>query len=127
MNFITHDTAYSLYPRATFLENTSLIFDDVSRYTVPCDNDELAILKYMNRGWTFAYIPVQSELSSLQSERSFARRSFEDAHTWSIKIVPIIYEKREALYNCPMEKMWWLTEVSKSKYFSKSYTLSHIR
>ena len=44
MNIITHDTAYSIYPQATFIKCCSLVYD--RRWRSP---DALA--KYEWRGW----------------------------------------------------------------------------
>ena len=45
MNFITSQAAYSLYPRATFTERTSLPFE------ISTIGDTQALAKYENRGW----------------------------------------------------------------------------
>ncbi|KAI0341020.1 hypothetical protein BDW22DRAFT_1296455, partial [Trametopsis cervina] len=70
MNFITHTTAYSLYPRATFEDTKSLVLLDT-----PLQSH--ALQKYQERGWTLVR---QLHFPDFDLDLSF--RSLVDNRTW---------------------------------------------
>ena len=83
MNIITHDTAYSIYSWATFIECHSLVYD--RRWRSP---DALA--KYERRGWM--QVPYLEVADYENPSSSFARgpRRLGDRKCWTIKLLPIL-------------------------------------
>ncbi|KIM47322.1 hypothetical protein M413DRAFT_440763 [Hebeloma cylindrosporum] len=84
MNFITHEKAYSLYPRATFEERRSLIclFSTAARAR--------AWAKYTERGWTMLDGITGDDFHDLDSSLARGRRYVGDSKTWTIPILPKI-------------------------------------
>ena len=83
MNLITYDTAYSLYPRATFEERRTILFGDSKS-----SSTFTALQKYEDRGWEV----VESSLFTdelrgpVQSVRGDSIRFVNDSTSW---IVPL--------------------------------------
>jgi len=84
MNFITHEKAYSLYPRATFEERRSLtcLFSTISRAK--------AWTKYTERGWTMLEGVTGEDFHNLNSSLARGPRYVGDSKTWVIPILPKI-------------------------------------
>jgi hypothetical protein len=83
MNFITSDSAYSLYPYATFIRQHALSFASHR----PCD--QAAITKYANQGWSFTSNRLPMDTG--QAQRWFflgKRRRLVDRHTWRVSLNP---------------------------------------
>ncbi|KAF8176015.1 hypothetical protein BJ912DRAFT_987673 [Pholiota molesta] len=70
MNIITHDKAYSLYPRATFEDYRSLMFSNSN------DREENALKKYASRGWTTIMLS--------------SARYLGDRGCWTLPILPAL-------------------------------------
>jgi hypothetical protein len=83
MNVITHDTAYSIYPRATFIERRSLVCK-----RLPSSIDGRA--KYEQRGWM--QLPYLTADDYDNPSSSFARgtRRLGDRKCWTITLLPIL-------------------------------------
>jgi len=81
MNLITHDKAYSIFPRATFENRRSLMFvkDD--------DSTVKAREKYEERGWTFVK-RFEIEQHDLFSGFGKGIRRLGDSKCWSISLDP---------------------------------------
>ena len=84
MNFITHDKAYSLYPRATFEQHRSLVF---LRGTAARDK---ALAKYTERGWSTLNRITGGDFHDLNSAFARGPRFVGDSKTWTIPIFPRI-------------------------------------
>lgn len=98
MNMITHDTAYSLYPRATFDSRLALVCPSTGP---PQDGP---IDKYHKRGWRMIYelpteppaTPATAQLSTPEArdlaaaEPSFipGTRWIDDHHSWVLPLPP---------------------------------------
>jgi len=84
MNFITHEKAYSLYPRATFEERRSLMCHSstISRAK--------AWAKYTERGWTMLDGITGDDFHDLNSTFARGPRYVGDPKTWTIPIHPKI-------------------------------------
>ena len=91
MNFITHEKAYSLYPRATFEERRSLtcLFSTISRTR--------AWAKYTERGWTMLDGVTGEDFHDLNSSLARGPRYVGDSKTWTIPILPKIDAPLEGL------------------------------
>ncbi len=81
MNIITHDKAYSFYPRATFDEHRSLVCrPDVETETLK---------KYKDRGWAMSGLSDMPELDHpIYSTFPFGRRYVGDPCCWKIPVTP---------------------------------------
>ena len=84
MNIITHDKAYSLYARATFVERRSL------KYSSEGVAQEEARQKYVDRGWPM--IESLPESDFLRPKASFfpGYRKVGDARCWTTPVYPIM-------------------------------------
>jgi len=82
MNFITHDRAYSLYPRATFEERRSLM------YGTGTASRKKARAKYVERGWTMLDGITGDDFHNLNSSLVRGPRYVGDRRTWAIPILP---------------------------------------
>lgn len=98
MNIITHNAAYSLYPRATFESRLALVCPS------PGINQNKAVEKYSSRGWNMIYeLPTHRPSSSLTaslsspetrdlaaSEPAFVSGSrwINDGHSWFFPLHP---------------------------------------
>lgn len=83
MNVITHDRAYSIYPRATYIERRSLV----------CNRSEISFeerSKYESRGWI--QVPYLEAHDYNNPSSSFARgsRRLGDRRCWTINLLPTI-------------------------------------
>ena len=81
MNIITYNTAFSLYPYATFKNRKALMFDVQTHSTE-------AFNKYAYRGWTMLpNPPIPSHTSSLPSLFSIgSQRNLSDKYSWVIQL-----------------------------------------
>jgi hypothetical protein len=85
MNIITHDKAYSLYPRATFEDYRSLMFSNSN------DREENALKKYASRGWTT--IMLSSAVTQATAARyrfTTGERYLGDRGCWTLPILPAL-------------------------------------
>jgi len=82
MNFITHEKAYSLYPRATFEERRSLILPSRT------PSHESACAKYAKRGWTMLHRIMGDDFHNLNSSLGRGPRYVGDWRTWTIQVLP---------------------------------------
>jgi len=84
MNFITHEKAYSLYPRASFEEHRSLtcLYSTIARTK--------AWAKYTERGWTMLDGITGQDFHDLNSSLARGPRYVGDSKTWTIPILPKI-------------------------------------
>jgi hypothetical protein len=85
MNAISHDTAYALFPRATFEERRSLVC------TKSAQRREIALEKYGARGWRVLTRLSRHERQDSRSSFHVAKRSVQDCCTWrlSLPLLPL--------------------------------------
>lgn len=85
MNLITHEKAYSLYPRGTFKERRSLALyrEDSNEEAAKIGRD-----KYVARGWTLVEELTQDEMADPTSAFSSGSRFVGDSKCWTIPILP---------------------------------------
>jgi hypothetical protein len=80
MNLITHNKAYSIFPRATFKDRCSLMFESKVRDSMVKARD-----KYEKRGWTFVEGYEIQQHDPLSGFRKGIRR-LGDSKCWSISL-----------------------------------------
>ncbi|KAJ6632211.1 hypothetical protein B0H10DRAFT_2206605 [Mycena sp. CBHHK59/15] len=82
MNILTHDHAYCLYPRSTFIYKNAVIIETVGA------GQEDGRQKYIDRGWEMIKAPPMSVLASRGSELSIraGTRWAGDTFTWTIPL-----------------------------------------
>lgn len=85
MNFITHEKAYSLYPRPTFEERRSLHSSDGSWRK---DSQAVARTKYAARGWVIVNRLTQAEIDNRTSAFAYGRRVVGDQYCWTMDLLP---------------------------------------
>ena len=83
MNFITHDKAFSIHPRATFIERQSLVYD----FSLKAFK---ARLKYTFRGWTQIQSPPATHITTSFSSFRRGLRRVGDRKCWTINLDPIV-------------------------------------
>jgi hypothetical protein len=83
MNLITHNKAYSIYPRATFFERRSLTHLHPTK-------DFKALLKYENRGWTLVHSFHPKDYASPSSSFAVGPRRLGDKRCWTIDLLPVM-------------------------------------
>jgi len=98
MNIITHDKAYSFYPKATFEERLSLMISTEG------SKQDTARAKYVSRGWGMITSPSLSELSNPKSPFSPAKRYVGDSQCWTI---PLKHEHASYLPEGFIESNTW--------------------
>ncbi|KAF8961522.1 hypothetical protein BDZ97DRAFT_1828663 [Flammula alnicola] len=81
MNIITHDKAYSLFPRGTFEERRSLIYIADNRCAA-------ARAKYASRGWAQSRDITRDEFDDPRSAFSRGDRFPGDSKCWTMPILP---------------------------------------
>jgi hypothetical protein len=89
MNFLTSDTAYSLYPHATFNLRVALSFAGLSQ------SDQDALGKYAERGWSF--VSHRFPLNMRDSHQWWylgRRRRPTDRYAWRI---PLVEQSKEGM------------------------------
>jgi len=84
MNFITHEKAYSLYPRATFEERRSL------KFLLRTAARDKAYTKYTERGWKMLDGIAGEDFHDSKSSLARGSRHVGDSKTWTIPILPKI-------------------------------------
>ena len=94
MNVITHDTAYSFFPWATFEERPSLVCLDGD------DIREKAFRMYSDRGWTFVTLndlrrqKIRSPYLSFEVGREYNKeisaRFVGDRRCWKVPLSPVL-------------------------------------
>ncbi|KAI0339888.1 hypothetical protein BDW22DRAFT_1335607 [Trametopsis cervina] len=94
MNVITYDTAYSLYPRATFEDMTSLVVLDNASQKAP-------LAKYARRGWSLVRKPSVPDFNL-----DLSVRSMQDRRTWRLCLRGLTGEA-PAPYIHPAEVATW--------------------
>jgi len=79
MNIITHEKAYSLFPRGSFEERRSLMISTEG------SKQDAARAKYVSRGWTMVERLTEAELA-LKDKSAFssAKRYVGDTQCWTI-------------------------------------------
>lgn len=82
MNLITHESAYSLYPHATFEERRSLVISTEG------SRQESARNKYRERGWTMVEAGQDEDIRNARSDFTPRRRYIGDSRCWTIPILP---------------------------------------
>ena len=82
MNIITHNNAYSLYPKATLEDRQSLMISTEG------SNQDAARDKYIARGWSMIENPLPEELARRKSPFRPAKRYIGDSRCWTIPIEP---------------------------------------
>lgn len=85
MNLISHEKAYSLYPRGTFNERRSLIFH---REGSSEEAAKVAREKYVARGWSMVEGLPQDEAMDPTLAFSAGSRYIGDSKCWTIPILP---------------------------------------
>ena len=85
MNLISHEAAYSLYPRGTFKERRSLAF---SREGSSEDSAKAGRDKYVARGWNLVETSTQDEINDPTATFSAGSRYVGDSKCWTIPILP---------------------------------------
>ena len=83
MNIITHDKAYSLYPRATFVHNHSVVLE-------PWSPAERALEKYSKRGWTQITVKDAKENPHDAAVFPAGGRYVGDKSCWVLPVYPEI-------------------------------------
>ncbi|KAF7333505.1 DUF607-domain-containing protein [Mycena venus] len=83
MNIITHDNAFALYPRSTFITNEALVVETVGA------GQEAGRQKYIDRGWQM----IRSPSVDCRSELGVRLvRWVGDHFTWTIPLPPLPVE-----------------------------------
>lgn len=80
MNFISYDTAYSLYPYSTFCDRRSLVWGFISQ------RERDAAGKYATRGWIVKHHLVKTDYVVLPSELEIKKRTVGDPLCWSFHL-----------------------------------------
>ncbi|KIK62227.1 hypothetical protein GYMLUDRAFT_165247 [Collybiopsis luxurians FD-317 M1] len=84
MNFITYETAYSLYPRLTYEDKSNLCVD---RGCLGSDRVKLAIQKWARRGYPVLPRLPREHLLAANSDLSVSNnRHVGDIHCWALNI-----------------------------------------
>lgn len=84
MNLITHERAYSLYPRATFEERRSLVISTEG------SKQETARKKYTERGWIMVKTGQDEDIRNARSDFTPCQRYIGDSRCWTIPILPML-------------------------------------
>jgi len=84
MNLITHNKAYSIFPRETFEERRSLVYANHPESAVQ------ARAKYEQRGWQFIAEVQTDESSNSISGFTNGSRHLGDSKCWTIPLIPEI-------------------------------------
>jgi hypothetical protein len=101
MNILTHDTAYSFFPRATFEDRISLSLSQGSR-------NESALTKYANRGWTILEWITSADLSNRKFLFPQKLRYVGDTDCWKMPIFPqFVPNQPSSSLNISMESNSW--------------------
>ncbi|KAF8900276.1 hypothetical protein CPB84DRAFT_1815433 [Gymnopilus junonius] len=82
MNVITHDTAYSLYPIATFEQKRALVISTEG------SKQDTARTKYSERGWDMVERLTYDEVNDPRSAFAPGSRYVGDSKCWKIPISP---------------------------------------
>ena len=112
MNLITHNKAYSLYPRPTFEERRSLVHhaNTVER--------ERALKKYEDRGWAIIKKITQEESKDRTSAFYSGLRSVGDKKCWTLLLSPKL-----DLPTGHMETNTWALSYSRGLDVSMTYRI----
>ena len=84
MNFFTGDTAYSLFPKATFEEQRGLFTgarDDISYNEIQ---------KYQERGWSYSEQISYEQQNDPNASLQYGRRALNDSRTWVLTLHPVL-------------------------------------
>ena len=85
MNLISHEKAYSLYPRGTFKERRSLVH---SKEGVGEEAAKVARDKYVARGWEMVETLMEDEIMDPTSAFAAGSRYVGDSKCWTVPIFP---------------------------------------
>lgn len=89
MNLITHEKAYSLYPRGTFKERRSLaVYQEKNAEAIYKKATKIARDKYVARGWTLVEALTRDEMADPTSAFFPGSRYVGDSKCWTIPILP---------------------------------------
>jgi hypothetical protein len=114
MNLITHKRAYSIYPRATFIEQRSL----ANAYRDGSHCDENMLRKYTERGWKqLRHLDVK-EYTNPTSSFKKGIRALGDRHCWTIDLKPTIDAEEDY-----MESNTWNLEYLPPRSRQRSYNI----
>ena len=80
MNFISHDTVYSLYPTSTFIDRHSLVWE------IPSNPEHEAAGKYERRGWAVYDFLDVNIMAGRPLELGTLTRHIGDSMCWSFKL-----------------------------------------
>ncbi|KAI5896036.1 uncharacterized protein SCHCODRAFT_02491722 [Schizophyllum commune H4-8] len=78
MNVITFRSAYSFFPRSTFIKKIGICFDE--------DISQSAAAKYTSRGWSLVNELDEAEYYELGGEIRRGERYVGDSWTWTIDL-----------------------------------------
>ncbi|KDR77818.1 hypothetical protein GALMADRAFT_65576 [Galerina marginata CBS 339.88] len=88
MNIITHEKAYSLYPRATFDERRTLSYVPDPTEDNGHEKRQVALQKYTSRGWTVVDRITDVEFRDPRSAFASGERHLGDFKCWTLPILP---------------------------------------
>lgn len=128
MNFISSDTAYSLYPIATFENRSSLGMPS-------SQSSPEAIRKYVRRGWRIYFTPPPSDVADPEASPfslGYARW-VTDAHTWIMPLDQTGVQARPPLsrtsapLTCDPVRFngWWVAQRPKMDVYECHYYPVH--
>ncbi|KDR69023.1 hypothetical protein GALMADRAFT_145762 [Galerina marginata CBS 339.88] len=88
MNVITHEKAYSLYPRATFDQRRALSYIPPATELNDTEARKIAQLKYVSRGWQIVDQITDDEFRDPGSVFAPGERHLGDSKCWTLPILP---------------------------------------
>ncbi|KAF8194110.1 hypothetical protein BJ912DRAFT_959383 [Pholiota molesta] len=115
MNIITHNTAYSFFPRGTFAERRALSCISVSDETMA---NTIAQNKYRSRGWTIDQHITRDEFDDPTFAFARGLRYVGDAQCWTIPILPQI-----EIPVCEIESNSWLVRYDETLFLQMKYSI----
>ncbi|KAI0825484.1 hypothetical protein BC629DRAFT_1277090 [Irpex lacteus] len=102
LNFLTFDTAYCLYPRATIVEKKSLLLKDIEDVK---PGVRAAVRKYRRRGFTFIQLAEENDEELFHLKKV---RWAMDLHAWSFDLPKLPQPYRLFTnYRSPAESTSW--------------------
>lgn len=105
MNFITHSHAFSLYPRATFVEHRSLVCPTIG------SDATAAKAKYQERGWNMVNLTAEEARSpSSDFRHRHSPRWIGDSSCWTITLPPLSHPVTEKFF----QQSWQLIYIPTS-------------
>ena len=124
LNFLSYDAAYSMYPRATFEERTSLCFSSLTERDIGC------LSKYAVRGWRSLSNFYPHERSAERIFHVNQHRFVGDSKCWVIPLDTTGLELRPALTPVSERFVWdpvqynsWVLTMQNGKMFLAYHVL----